>query len=68
MKKPLLPLAYCIGCGCHDHAACTNEITGMPCWWIRLDRASGLGVCSECGKHIARWDAGDRTKEAADHG
>ncbi len=54
-------LATCIGCGCHDYAACMNEQTGEPCWWIRLDRTAGLGVCSECGSHSARWDSGDRT-------
>lgn len=68
MKKPQLTIASCIGCGCTDHAACLNRQTGEPCWWIRVDRPSGLGVCSECAQHVARWNAGDRTRGATTHG
>ncbi len=59
-------IATCIGCGCTDHAACTNHSTGEPCYWIRLDRSIALGVCSECGQHVARWDAGERAKQRKD--
>lgn len=58
MNYRLLPgVAYCIGCGCHDHRACTNG-----CWWLRVDYAAAVGVCSECGGHVQRWDAGERTR------
>ena len=53
-------LAYCIGCGCHDFAACVCEETGQPCSWLAVDRKAGLGVCSECAEHLGRWGAGDR--------
>jgi hypothetical protein len=57
-------MATCIGCGCTDAAACWDPQTEQPCHWTRLDRASGLGVCSCCQDHIARWDAGDRAIRA----
>jgi hypothetical protein len=58
-------VAHCIGCGCHDFAACSNEQTGVPCHWLRVDRKVGLGVCSECGAHLARWEAGERERPVA---
>ena len=53
-------VAHCIGCGCHDFAACWDEKTGRPCHWKRLDNEAGLGVCSSCPDAIERWDKGDR--------
>lgn len=52
--------AHCIGCGCHDFAACVCEVTGQPCSWLVVDRGAGLGVCSECGDHMGRWANGER--------
>ncbi len=49
-------VAVCIGCGCDDMHACEEG-----CWWLRVDRAAQLGVCSSCAAHVSRWDAGDRT-------
>lgn len=46
----------CIGCGCNDNFACNGG-----CYWIRLDRTEGLGVCSECFSISTAWDNGDRT-------
>lgn len=47
--------ATCIGCGCTSGRACPNG-----CSWLRVDYRAGLGVCSSCPEHEARWDAGDR--------
>jgi hypothetical protein len=47
--------AVCIGCGCTDTNACDGG-----CSWLRVDRAAGLGVCSECPEKVARFDAGKR--------
>lgn len=52
-------VASCIGCGCDDFHAC-----GHGCWWMRVDYAAGLGVCSQCPEHIEAWDRGDRTSHA----
>lgn len=49
-------IAECIECGCDDLHACESG-----CCWLRLDRAAGLGVCSECEHRVSAWDAGDRT-------
>lgn len=49
-------IAHCIGCGCDDLHACPDR-----CWWLRVDYPAGVGVCSNCEDHVARWDAGDRT-------
>ncbi len=57
-KKP--DIAKCVGCGCTDVCACLNDLTGEACYWLRLDRERGQGVCSECGEHVARWDASVR--------
>jgi len=35
--------ATCRRCSCSDSAACP---TG--CWWVELDRAAGIGLCSNC--------------------
>lgn len=52
--------ATCIGCGCDDYHACVDE--HGPCSWIVVDYAEGVGVCSCCEPHVARWRAGDRTR------
>lgn len=48
--------ATCIGCGCSSDHACP-----AGCSWLRIDYRAGLGVCSSCPEHEARWDSGDRT-------
>lgn len=67
-------LTYCIGCGCHDLAACCDE-RGDPCSWLVQERTrseiwaaqqsvplgSGRGVCSACPQHMPRWGSGDRS-------
>jgi hypothetical protein len=55
-----LPYSVCIGCGCHDRLACTNDDTGGACWWLAVDKVAKLGVCSECSAHLARWQRDDR--------
>lgn len=52
---PEVKLAHCIGCGCDDLHACADR-----CWWLRVDYDAGIGVCSNCAEHAARWDQGDR--------
>jgi len=53
--------AHCIGCGCHDFAACWDENTGEPCHWLAVDRTDGTGVCSCCPDHLVRYQSGDRS-------
>jgi len=55
-----MSIATCIGCGCDDYHACTNDETGQPCSWSCVDYDAGFGVRSECHEHLARWDAGNR--------
>jgi hypothetical protein len=60
----------CIGCGCDDEHACTDEGTWLPCSWTRQDPLAGVGVCSVCPASVeARFDAGDRdlSESAAEH-
>jgi hypothetical protein len=59
-----MSLATCIGCGCDDNHACFDREFCRGCYWIRLDRAEGKGVCSECEEHVEAWDRGDRTNHA----
>lgn len=33
----------CTDCGCSDSQGCEP-----PCWWLRVDRAAGTGLCSTC--------------------
>lgn len=65
MCKDIYPnyknIATCIGCGCDDYHACYDPNTGQGCSWVKVDRESGLGVCSVCLEHVERWDNGDRT-------
>lgn len=51
--------AVCIGCGCDDNHGC-----GDGCFWLRVDYADKLGVCSQCEEFEAQWDSGDRTPHA----
>ena len=53
--------ALCIGCGCDDFHACWDDAHESPCFWKRVDRRAGLGVCSACPECVSAWDAGDRT-------
>lgn len=55
---PRLGDCKCVGCGCTDSCACINDVTGEPCFWLRLDRAAKTGVCSECAHLVSAWDAG----------
>lgn len=52
-------LAHCIGCGCHDEAACHDEATGEACSWLAVDYEEGKGVCSACPDELERWESGD---------
>jgi hypothetical protein len=56
--------AACIGCGCDDMHACYDRGREAGCYWLRLDRKAGKGVCSECEEHVEAWDRGDRTSHA----
>jgi hypothetical protein len=47
--------AFCIGCGCTDGHACVHSVTG-PCWWIKVDRKLGIGVCSECEEKVETFE------------
>ncbi len=47
--------ATCIGCGCSDGHACIHSVTG-PCWWIKVDREHGIGVCSECEEKVELFE------------
>lgn len=53
-------LAHCIECGCHDMAACHDEESGGPCYWLAVDRDAAKGVCPACPNALERWHAGDR--------
>lgn len=51
----------CIGCGCTDSHACIEPFLEQPCSWLVVDRAAGVGICSECPTEVDRWQRGDRT-------
>lgn len=57
----------CIGCGCDDRHACQDEF-GEPCGWLRIDRETGVGVCSECPDTVALWDRMVRVGDCTGHG
>lgn len=42
-------IVCCIGCGGTEDDAC---------WWIRMDRETGQGVCSDCAAFVKTWDDG----------
>jgi len=48
--------ATCIGCGCSDRHACVAPVTGA-CFWIKVDRELGIGVCSECPERVDLFEA-----------
>lgn len=50
-------IATCIGCGCTDTHACP----GVPCHWIQVDYAAGVGVCSACPDYFDAFAAGEHT-------
>ena len=31
------------------------------CYWVRLDRSIGFGVCNQCGPVVMEWDNGRRS-------
>ena len=59
MNKSESCISICIGCGCDDNHACIGG-NRIPCSWLRLDRNTGVGVCSECEDIVLNWDKGDR--------
>jgi hypothetical protein len=65
LHKKNEPVVQCIGCGCTDYQACINEISGEACFWLRVDRQKGDGVCSECLAHVAGWDESHSAKVSA---
>ncbi|EIR3570738.1 ParA family protein [Salmonella enterica] len=44
--------AVCVGCGCTDNNACVNEFR-EPCHWLKVNRQTGLGVCSSCESFLS---------------
>jgi len=50
------PEAFCIGCGCSDRHACVTPVTGA-CFWIKVDRELGIGVCSEYPDRVDLFEA-----------
>lgn len=57
-------ISKCIGCGCDDLHAC-HSFGGEPCFWVVVDRAEGVGVCSHCSSELYRWRKGDRSPAKA---
>lgn len=53
-------VCVCIGCGCTDVHACHDTVIDRPCYWMRVDRATGTGVCSCCEAYLGLWDDGLR--------
>ncbi|WP_219729122.1 hypothetical protein [Pectobacterium odoriferum] len=49
--EKIVTIATCIGCGCTDNHACVNEYH-EACHWLRVNRNTGLGVCSQCAEFI----------------
>ena len=50
--EPDLKEATCVGCGCTDGYACLDE-HHTPCHWLKVNRKTGLGVCSSCPTFIS---------------
>ncbi|ROC60411.1 hypothetical protein [Klebsiella quasipneumoniae] len=46
-QQQQLKEATCVGCGCTDHNACVDE-NHTPCSWLKVNRETGLGICSSC--------------------
>ena len=59
--------AKCLGCGCTDSRACPGR-----CYWLRVNRAAGFGVCSSCPDALPRYEAMKEhrqlTKKIHEHG
>lgn len=51
-------IAFCLGCGCSDHDACENAVSGETCSWLVVDYAYQKGICSECPEHMPIWPQG----------
>ncbi|QWA09575.1 hypothetical protein GTU79_19755 [Sodalis ligni] len=45
--EPAPMVCTCIKCGCTDDHACVDE-NGVACHWVKVDRAAGTGICSQC--------------------
>ncbi len=45
--EPATHVCTCMGCGCTDDHACVDE-HGVACHWVKVDRAAGTGICSQC--------------------
>lgn len=43
LQVQVLTESFCIGCGCGDYSPCEGG-----CSWVAVDRAAGLGICSNC--------------------
>ncbi|EIW8458068.1 hypothetical protein MIL71_004194 [Salmonella enterica subsp. enterica serovar Reading] len=50
--------ATCVGCGCSDNDACVNEYRDT-CHWLKVNRQTGLGVCSFCPEFLSHLLADD---------
>lgn len=44
--------ATCVGCGCTDNNGCVNEYR-ETCYWLKVNRETGLGVCSCCPEFLS---------------
>lgn len=44
----LANVATCIGCGCDDERACLDYSDAEPCHWLKVNRVSQKGICSNC--------------------
>lgn len=44
--------ATCVGCGCTDNNACMDEFY-ETCHWLKVNRQTGLGVCSFCPEFLS---------------
>lgn len=44
--------ASCVGCGCTDENACIDEL-GYACHWLKVNRDTGLGVCTCCPEFLS---------------
>ncbi len=59
--------ATCVGCGCTDHNACVDE-NRTPCSWLKVNRETGLGVCSSCPTFLNHSLTADGDKPEVRHG
>ncbi|WP_238890961.1 hypothetical protein [Achromobacter insuavis] len=62
LARNLLSIAQCVGCGCTDNEACCDTKGTDLCYWLRVDRTLGKGVCNWCEEYVQDWDAGDYDK------